>query len=64
MLVSNAKSAAMQLGLHRPENIQDFSRSKRRLVTTELEEAARIWSACYIAAQRSVAYFSYVSFTT
>ena len=54
MFISVAKSAALQMGLHRPENIQDFSRTKYRLSPDGVQEATRIWSACFIAGQWSV----------
>ncbi|RDL41556.1 uncharacterized protein BP5553_01535 [Venustampulla echinocandica] len=41
----------MQLGLHRPEYIQDFSRVERQLSVEGIQDSVRIWAACYIAAQ-------------
>jgi transcriptional regulatory protein LEU3 len=41
----------MQLGLHRPENIQDFSRVERLLNLEGIQDSVRIWAGCYIAAQ-------------
>lgn len=52
MLISAAKSAALQLGLHRPENIQDFSRVDSRLSPKGVRDAVKIWAACYITGQR------------
>lgn len=52
MLVNIAQAITMQLGLHQPESIQDFSRTKRKLTTSEISEVARTWSVCYIASQR------------
>ena len=54
MFISVAKSAALQMGLHRPENIQDFSRTKYRLSPDGVQEVTKIWSACFIAGQWSV----------
>lgn len=51
IFISNAKIAAMQIGLHKPENLQDFSRGERQINREDVNEAAKIWSACYIAAQ-------------
>ncbi len=51
MLISIAKTSAMQLGLHRPEHIQDFSRVERRLSSKGIHDSVRIWAACYISAQ-------------
>ncbi|KAJ6129286.1 hypothetical protein N7512_002066 [Penicillium capsulatum] len=51
MLVNISQTIAMQLGLHQPEAIQDFSRIKRKLNNTETSEVIRTWAACYIATQ-------------
>jgi hypothetical protein len=51
MLVSIAKTAAMQLGLHRPEIIQDFLRMKTRLDAGQFKKAVKLWVGCYIASQ-------------
>ncbi|KAJ9348533.1 hypothetical protein DTO280E4_9304 [Paecilomyces variotii] len=51
ILLSAAHTVAVRLGLHRPEAIQDFSRTKRRLSPDEIKETARTWATCYIAAQ-------------
>ncbi|KKK20508.1 hypothetical protein ARAM_001107 [Aspergillus rambellii] len=51
ILLSAAQTIAVRLGLHRPEAIQEFSRTKKRLSPTEIAEAARIWATCYIASQ-------------
>ena len=53
VLVSIAKSASMQLGLHRPEIIQDFMRVKTRLGPEEFQDAVKTWVGGFIAAQRS-----------
>ncbi|KAJ5240260.1 hypothetical protein N7468_004879 [Penicillium chermesinum] len=52
VLVNIAQTMAMELGLHRPESIQDFSRTKRKLTPDEITEVVRTWSVCYIASQR------------
>ncbi|KAL4894254.1 hypothetical protein BDV59DRAFT_176132 [Aspergillus ambiguus] len=51
VLVATSQTIAIRLGLHRPEAIQDFSRTRRRLSPGEVAEAARTWATCYIAAQ-------------
>lgn len=51
ILISIAKNAAMQIGLHNPDIIKDFPRFQRQPSENETREAATIWSACYIAAQ-------------
>lgn len=52
ILVNTAQTIAMQLGLHQPEFIQDFSRTKRKLTPAEISEVVRTWSICYVASQR------------
>jgi transcriptional regulatory protein LEU3 len=52
MLVTMAQNVAMQLGLHRPEIIQDFSRTKGRLSQKGIQEAVKTWSVCYVTGQR------------
>lgn len=52
LLVSIAKTACLQLGIHRPEVIQDFLRVKTRLSPQEFGDAVKTWAGCYIAAQR------------
>ena len=51
MLVALAKAAAMQLGLHRPEVVQDFLRVRTRFNPQEFQMAVRIWAGCFIASQ-------------
>jgi transcriptional regulatory protein LEU3 len=51
MLVNMAKTASMQLGLHRPETVQDFLRVKTKLNTVQFQKAVKIWAGCYIASQ-------------
>jgi transcriptional regulatory protein LEU3 len=52
MMVSLAKCAAMQLGLHRPETVQDFLRVKTTFGPQEFQEAVKVWAGCFIVAQR------------
>lgn len=47
-----ALQAAIQLGLHRPEDLQDFSRTKVRLTDKEIQNRVKTWVCCNIAAQR------------
>jgi transcriptional regulatory protein LEU3 len=56
MLVTLAQTVAMQLGLHRPEIIQDFSRTRGGLSQNGIQEAVKTWSVCYIIGQRSASY--------
>ncbi|KEF52649.1 uncharacterized protein A1O9_11066 [Exophiala aquamarina CBS 119918] len=51
MLISIAKTACMHLGLHRPEILQDFNRVKFRVLPEHVEEAAKVWAGCCIAAE-------------
>ncbi|KUJ11501.1 uncharacterized protein LY89DRAFT_226498 [Mollisia scopiformis] len=51
MLVNMAKTASMQLGLHRPEVVQDFLRVKTRLDPVQFQKAVKLWAGCYIASQ-------------
>lgn len=52
MLISMAKTAAMQLGLHRPEVLQDYLRVKCQLNAEEMVEAVKLWAGCFITAER------------
>lgn len=52
VLVSIAKSAAMQLGLHRPEVIQDYLRVKTQLSSKEFQDVVKTWVGGFIASQR------------
>lgn len=52
LIISVARSAAMQNGLHRPETMQDFQRVKTQLAPEEFHAAVKLWAGCYIAAQR------------
>ncbi|KAG0648535.1 Regulatory LEU3 [Hyphodiscus hymeniophilus] len=51
ILVSIAKSISMQLGIHRPEIIQDFVRVKTQLNSLEFRDAVQTWAGAFIAAQ-------------
>ena len=50
-LICSAKAMATQLGLHRPETVQDFNRKQTKLSVAEFQESVKVWAACYIAAQ-------------
>lgn len=52
MLVSIAKSGCVQLGLHRPENMQDFHRVRFDVQREQIKEAVLIWVCCFIASER------------
>ncbi|OJJ67014.1 hypothetical protein ASPBRDRAFT_69469 [Aspergillus brasiliensis CBS 101740] len=54
ILLSTAQTISLRIGLHRPEAIQDFSRTRRRLMPEEMAEVARTWATCYITAQTIV----------
>ncbi|KIX92533.1 uncharacterized protein Z520_11709 [Fonsecaea multimorphosa CBS 102226] len=54
-----AIQAAMQLGLHQPEIIQDFSRTKSVLSQQEIHERINVWAACNIAAQTTATSLGY-----
>lgn len=47
-----ARQAALQLGLHRPENAQDYSRTKIALSDYEIQQRTKTWAVCNILAQR------------
>lgn len=53
-IMSVAKTAALSLGLHRPESARDFLRVNAHLSPKEVQEAVKTWAGCYIAAQRYV----------
>ena len=46
-----ALTAAMQLGLHRPQSFGDFMRTKTRLSDAQNELRSRTWAACNVVAQ-------------
>jgi hypothetical protein len=50
-LISIAKTISLQLGLHRPEIMQDYSRTRGRLTPGGVQEAVKTWAACFIAGQ-------------
>lgn len=52
ILASVAKTSAMHVGIHKPQFVQDFSRTKFRFNPDELKDALMVWSACFIAAER------------
>ncbi|OBT70965.1 hypothetical protein VF21_10613 [Pseudogymnoascus sp. 05NY08] len=43
---------AMQIGLHRPGNAQDFSKFRIRLSQEDLQDRMKTWAACNIVMQR------------
>jgi transcriptional regulatory protein LEU3 len=51
ILAGIAKNAAVHIGLHRPEILQDFSGVKCQLGPRELQEAVKVRAECYIAAK-------------
>ncbi|EED20765.1 aconitase family protein [Talaromyces stipitatus ATCC 10500] len=53
-LATLAHSIALQLGLHRPDAISDFSRTHKRLSQNEISDCLKTWSACYIALQSNL----------
>ena len=54
VLAGIVRSAALHIGIHRPEILEDYSRSRYQLGHQELRDAVRVWSGCYIAAERYV----------
>ena len=52
ILASTLKSSAMHIGVHRPNHVHHFSRRRIDPCPEELRDALRIWSACFIAAER------------
>jgi hypothetical protein len=52
LMISVARSAAMQNGLHQPETMQEFSRVKTQLAPAEFRATVKLWAGCYIAGQR------------
>ena len=51
LYVSIAKTSAMQLGLHRPDTVQDFLRVKTQLGPAAFLDAVRTYIGCYICAE-------------
>lgn len=54
MLCGMMMQVAMQLGLHRPSHVQDFSKFRVELIEEELRDKVRTWAICNIVAQRYV----------
>ncbi|KAL2000793.1 hypothetical protein VTN02DRAFT_2638 [Thermoascus thermophilus] len=52
MLCGMMMQVAMQLGLHRPSHVQDFSKFRVELIEAELRDKVRTWAICNIVAQR------------
>ncbi|KAI9705276.1 MAG: hypothetical protein M1820_005274 [Bogoriella megaspora] len=51
-LAGRMMALAMNLGLHRPSHLKDFSRSNVVLQTADVQDRLRTWTACNIVAQR------------
>jgi hypothetical protein len=49
LLAGILKSAATHVGLHRPENLMQYSRVRVSLSPTELTEARRAWCCIFVA---------------
>lgn len=54
LLAGIMRTAALHIGLHKPELLQDYSRVECQLGPSELREAVKVWAGCYIAAEWSV----------
>lgn len=52
MLSGTMMHMAMQIGLHRPSNAQDFSKLKLNLTHEDREDRIKTWAVCNIVAQR------------
>ena len=52
MLSGVMMNIAMQIGLHRPSQAQDFTKFKVELREEELKDRVRTWAACNAVAQR------------
>ncbi|BDD64241.1 hypothetical protein MAP00_009079 [Monascus purpureus] len=52
MLCGMMMQVSMQLGLHRPSHVQDFSKFRMELMEGELRDKVRTWAVCNIVAQR------------
>jgi transcriptional regulatory protein LEU3 len=50
VLMHNAVSASIQLGLHRPQHQQDFAKYRLRLTKGEIMMRANLWVACNVVA--------------
>lgn len=53
-MASIVKAGCTQLGLHQPENMQDYNRIRFQILKAHVEEAVKLWAACFITAERSV----------
>jgi transcriptional regulatory protein LEU3 len=53
LLAGILKSASMHVGLHKPDAMQEFSRTTFQLTPHVLTEVVKAWAGCYIATQRS-----------
>ncbi|KAF2160323.1 hypothetical protein M409DRAFT_60025 [Zasmidium cellare ATCC 36951] len=58
-LASLAKTSAMHAGIHKPFEIQDFSRVKISLDLHEFKEALTTWTACFVAAENITAFLGH-----
>lgn len=61
MLCGMMMQVSMQLGLHRPSHVQDFSKFRMELMEGELRDKVRTWAVCNIVAQRYVCCVAYMS---
>ncbi|OJJ51263.1 hypothetical protein ASPZODRAFT_127303 [Penicilliopsis zonata CBS 506.65] len=52
MLCGMMMQVSMQLGLHRPSHVQDFSKYRVELIEDELRDKIRTWAICNIVSQR------------
>lgn len=51
VLVHTAVSAAVQMGLHRPQHQQDFGKYRLKLTDKDIAARINLWTACNIVAQ-------------
>jgi hypothetical protein len=49
-LASLAKAGCMQLGLHQPNNMQDYNRVRFEINEAHVAEAAKLWVAAFVVA--------------
>lgn len=52
ILAGNLRAAAMHAGMHRADNISDFSRLRVSLKPTELRELVKVWCCIYVAVEK------------
>jgi hypothetical protein len=57
IFVSTARAIALQLGIHRPELMQDHARRVVHISSNDIYECVKTWSALFIVSQRSVNIF-------